>query len=150
MNWQKIRQSILLLIAVGLLTGCSLLAAPPVVEEIVADPSTTKIETGATVTLRINAQGTGIEFEWTVDRGQLSNYSKAAVVYTAPDSPGPDLVTVKVKTEGGEVAKSIGFDVVASPPPPPTDTPRPEANQRQLLLLSRPQHRYQLSAITRL
>ena len=110
-----------------LLFGCSFSTEPPVVSEIQAQPSTT-IQTGETASLTIPVSGTELTFEWTVLRGSLTNPTQPAVIYTAPNTPGFDTVTVKVSNDGGTVIKSINFEVVAPPPtatPTATDTPIP-------------------------
>ena len=124
MNSRRILQKAVLLVAVGLLAACSPAAEPPVVDEIRAQPGTT-IMTGETVSLTTAASGTDLKFEWSVNRGNLSNPTQAAVIYTAPDSPGPDIVTVKVTYSGGEIIRSITLAIVAPPPPTATVTPPP-------------------------
>ena len=125
---RNILQKAILLIAVYLLAGCVLGAEPPAIGEIEAKPSTT-ITTGEKSSLIIPASGSELRFEWTAQRGTLSDSAQPAVIYTAPDSPGPDTVTVKVTYSGGEIIRSITFDVVEPPPTPTptvTDTPVPE------------------------
>jgi len=130
-----ILQKTIIMATICLLVGCSFNTIPPAVSEIQAQPSTT-IQTGETASLTIPVSGTELTFEWTVLRGSLSNPTQPAVIYTAPNTPGFDTVTVKVSNEGGTIIKSINFEVVASPPTPtptatntpiPTDTPTPTA-----------------------
>ena len=58
-----------------------------------------------------------------MDVGSLSNSTQSSVIYIAPSSPGRDLVNVTVSTQGGEVRKSISFDVVEPPSPTSVNTP---------------------------
>jgi len=116
----NILQKVILLISVGLLAGCVLGATPPEIGEIQAQPSTT-IMTGEKSSLIIPASGDELKFEWSAQRGTLSDSTQPAVFYTAPDTPGPDNVTVKVTYRGGEVIRGITFNVVAPPTPIPTD-----------------------------
>src|SRR5687768_13385336 len=99
-------QKAVLLLTVVLLAACSPAAEPPVVDEIRVQPGTT-ILAGETATLTIGAAGTDLKFEWSVNRGSLSNPSQAAVIYIAPTSPGPDIATIKVTYSGGEIVRSI-------------------------------------------
>src|SRR5512136_2025022 len=87
----------IVLVGMGLLiVGCVLKVEPPTpMSEIEAKPSTT-ILTGETASLTIGVSGTDLQFEWTVLKGSLSDPSQPSVIYTAPDSPGPDTVTVKI------------------------------------------------------
>jgi len=119
-----ILQRAFVLIAVGLLVACSPGVEPPVVGEILAQPSTS-ITTGETATLTIDASGSDLKFEWSVNRGSLSNPTQAAVIYTAPDSPGADVATVKVAYSGGEIIRSVTFEIVEPPTPTATEPPLP-------------------------
>jgi len=117
---------LILLITVGLLAGCGFNAEPPAVGEIKAQSTT--ITTGDKLPLTIDVSGADFKFEWSSLSGSLTDPTQPNVIYTAPDTPGPDTVTVKVKYAGGEIIKFINFDVVAPPPPPAptaTDTPAP-------------------------
>ncbi len=115
-------QKATLLIMMGLLVGCQLSAVPPQVGEIQTQKGTT-ITTGEKASLTMAASGSELKFEWTAQRGTLSNSAQPAVIYTAPDSPGVDTVTVKVTYSGGEIIRSIIFEVVA--PQPSTETSLP-------------------------
>jgi hypothetical protein len=126
---RNILQKVFLLIAVGLLAGCAnASSAPPQIGEIKAEPSTT-IKVGDKASLTIAVSGTDLNFEWTVHRGSLTNPTQPNVIYTAPGSPGPDIVTIRIIYNGGEIIKSITFDVVEPPiyvEPTATVTPVPE------------------------
>jgi hypothetical protein len=121
------------LIAAGLLAGCGSGATPPSVHEILAQPGTS-LTTGEDISLTVDASGTGMQFEWTALRGRISNPAQPAVLYTAPDSPGIDTVTVKVTYDGGEIIRSITLEILApldptatlTPVPADTSTPFPE------------------------
>jgi hypothetical protein len=112
-----------LFIAVGLSAGCTSPAQSPTVDEILVGDTTVK--TGETVAMTVAASGSNLRFAWSVNRGSLSDPSRPAVVYTAPNSAGPDIVTVRVTYEGGEIIRSVTFDVVAPLAPPATAAPTP-------------------------
>lgn len=126
MNLQKTLRKAILFIAMAMLTGCVFGEPPPEVGDIQAKPSTT-ITTGQKANLSIPVSGSQSTFEWSAQHGKLSDSSQPAVSYTAPDSPGPDTVTVKVTYAGGQIIRSITFDVVAPPTPTATETPLPAA-----------------------
>jgi hypothetical protein len=120
----------ILMTTLYLLSGCSLGAQPPALGEIRAQPDTT-IKTGDTASLTIAASGTDLKFEWSALRGKITDPSLPNVIYTAPDTPGPDTVTLRVTNPGGEILRNITFNIVEPPPPtttvtpPPADTPTP-------------------------
>lgn len=127
MNLRYIFPKVLLLGIVLMLAGCGSGIEPPVVGDIQAQPNTT-IQIGETANLTIPVSGAELQFEWTVIRGTLTDPTRPAVIYTAPNTPGFDTVTVTVTNEGGTVIKNINFEVVAPPPTPTptaTDTPVP-------------------------
>jgi hypothetical protein len=100
-----------LLTAVVLSAGCASRVEPPTVNEILAYPGTS-LRSGENASLTVDVSGTDLKFEWIAQRGQLSNPTQPAVIYTAPDSPGVDTVTVKVMYSGGEIIRSITFEIV--------------------------------------
>jgi hypothetical protein len=122
-------QKAILLSTICLLAGCSLGSEPPLVTEIEAQPGTV-IPTGESASLTISASGTGLEFEWTAQRGRLSDYALSAVIYTAPDTPGPDIVMVKITNRGGEIIRRITFDVIERPTPTVTNIATLEATPK--------------------
>lgn len=93
------------------------------------------------ITADINVQGTTIDageqrglsvdvvssadvrFEWNTTAGTLSDSSSQSVIFTAPFTQGPVVVTVRVISGDQIVTDSINFDVVA---PTPTQTPTPK------------------------
>jgi hypothetical protein len=107
---------------IGVLTACVPQGPPPEVEEIIVSPGT-EILTGGNASLIMNASGVDLTFEWTVTRGSLSSADAPSIIYTAPDTPGADTVTVKITTNGQTVVRSTTFNVVE--PPTPTFTPSP-------------------------
>ncbi len=113
-----------LIITIGLSSGCASRIEPPIVNEILAQPDTS-LTVGENISLTVNASGTNMTFEWTALRGQISEPTQPAVLYTAPDTPGIDTVTVKVTYDGGEIIRSITLDVLALPDPTATHTPVP-------------------------
>jgi hypothetical protein len=113
-----------LLIAIGSLAACGSRAEPPQVNEIIAEPATS-LTIGEEINLRVNASGSDLQFEWTALRGRLSDPTRPTILYTAPDTPGIDTVTVKVIYEGGEIIRSITLEILAPPEPTATATPVP-------------------------
>jgi len=99
---------------------------PPQVGDITGLPDS--IEAGTQIGLSVEASGQDLRFEWTATGGSFSDPTKAAVIYTAPSSPGPVGVTVSVTSGSQAVAKSVNFEVVLSATQAPilsTDTPLP-------------------------
>jgi hypothetical protein len=133
---QVIGLIVILGFVVGLLGACRS-AEPPQIDDISVDPSP-PIVVGEQATLIIRASGTDLQFNWTASKGSISSTTEPAVIYTAPDSPGLDTVTVKVTSKGGDEVRSITIEVVTPPPtstltpthtptstPTPTHTPTP-------------------------
>ena len=131
MRSRIILQKAFLFIAILLLAGCGSRPEPPQIGEILASPSTTTITVGDKAGLTIPVSGSDLKFEWSVSRGSLTDPTQPNVIYTAPDSPGLDIVTIKITYSGGEIIRSITFDVVGLPLPTATpvfeDTPTPTA-----------------------
>lgn len=120
------RYPVLLLafVIVNIGVGCSGPGAPIQVSKIEVQPSTTII-VNETATLTVQASGsTNLKFKWSVERGTLSDETKPSVLYTAPEEPGPDTVTVVVSSGDNSATRSQPFQVIAIPPTP-TDTPSP-------------------------
>jgi len=123
---------------VALLTGCgpgnvtvptSIPDSQPPEVNLILDPDISDVLAGQTVTLAIEASGQGIQIKWSVIRGTLSASEGPAVVYTPPNTPGKDTVTVEVSTVAGTTIKNVSFNVIVPPTdtPPPVDTPMPTA-----------------------
>jgi hypothetical protein len=127
MNLQIFFRKAILFIAIASLTGCALGASAPEVSEIQATPSKT-IMTGQKANLSVRVEGSPATYEWSAQHGKLDASSQPAVNYTAPDEPGFDTVTVRVKYDGGEIIRNITFEVVA-PLTPATETPLPADTQ---------------------
>jgi hypothetical protein len=121
-RYQVIGTLVSLAFVLGLLGACGPKPEPPQVGEISVEPSTT-ILTRESASLTTTASGTDLQFKWIASRGSLSDPTAPSVIYTAPDSPGLDTVTVEVTSKGGSTVRSITFEVVA--PTPPTSTPPP-------------------------
>lgn len=98
-------------------------APPPLVSLVVNPPDIKDLLPGQTVPISADTSGQDISFKWTVTRGVISSVDAPAVIYTAPDSPGIDIVTVEVNSSGGTTTKSVSFNVVT--PQPSTPTPQP-------------------------
>lgn len=112
-----------LLLALLLAAACSR-AKPPEISEIRATSGNT-IAVNATASLTIDSSGSDLQFKWEAERGKISNPTAPSILYTAPDSPGPDVVTVRVSGAGGTSTKSKPFDVVAS-----TETPHDRGSEK--------------------
>jgi len=115
-----------------LLTACGGSTTLPVVGPITLQPNVNKIVVGGLATLAINAQGENLQFMWTATRGKLSATDSPSVIYTAPDTAGPDVVTIEVSGTGGSTVQSITLTIVDPTPEPPktaTNTPIPTFTQ---------------------
>jgi len=108
------------------LLGACTAPQPLVVGEISAEPSGT-ILVGESATLMIQASGPDLQFQWSAGRGTLASATTSAVIYTAPDSPGPDTVTVEVTGGENTTVRSIAFEVQPRPSPSPTPSPATSA-----------------------
>jgi len=85
---------------------------PPQVGNITGLPDS--IQSGTQIGLSVEASGQDLNFEWTATDGSFSDPAKAAVIYTAPSSPGEVVVTVYVTSGKQTVIKSIKFKVITS------------------------------------
>lgn len=84
----------------------------------------TTIDTGKQRGLSVDVVSSAdVRFEWSTTAGTLSNSSSQSVIFTAPYTPGPVVVTVKVISGDQITTDSINFDVIA---PTPTQTPTPK------------------------
>jgi len=115
---------------VMLLVACKPQASPLIVSDINVSPSTA-IHANETASLTISASGADLRFRWTASRGEISSETAPSVIYTAPNTPGTDTVTVEIFSDGQSTVRSITF-IVASPPtatplpsPTATETPLP-------------------------
>ena len=104
---------------------------PPDVTDISVEPGT-DILAGETASLTVEATGTNLQFNWTALKGKLSPQTAPAVIYTAPDTPGPDTVSVEVTSDGVSTIRTITFNVsvptstdIVTPTLTPTSTPTP-------------------------
>ena len=97
--------------------------AAPIVALVVNPPDIKDLLPGQTVPINADTGGQDISFKWTVTRGVISSVDTPAVIYTAPDSPGIDIVTVEVNSAGGTTTKSVSFNVVTPQPSTPVPTP---------------------------
>lgn len=110
----------------------------PTTVEVYRDPDITEIIVGAGATIGAKIEG-GVSpsFRWEANRGQLTSSGgepattidngPASVIYTAPGTPGRDVVTVYVTIAGCVTTEAVSFEVVEKPTetPTPTDTPLP-------------------------
>jgi hypothetical protein len=89
---------------------------------MVVNPNIEDVLAGQTVALSVDATGQNLRFKWSVTRGTLSAMDSAAVIYTAPDMPGVDTVTVEVSSASGTDTKSKSFKVVLPSTPTAVST----------------------------
>ncbi|HYU31523.1 MAG TPA: hypothetical protein VEW48_05130 [Thermoanaerobaculia bacterium] len=103
-------------------TGCGK-TEPPRVSEIlpaVDGSSLPPIAAKTQLGMSVEVSGAGpFEFRWSATRGEISDPSRPAILYTAPDTPGPVSVTVEVIGKGGSTLRTRDFNVGAPPSPPP-------------------------------
>jgi hypothetical protein len=92
---------------------------------LIVNPDIKDVPSGQTVSLTVDANGSDLHYKWSATRGKLSASNTPAVIYTAPDTPGADAVTVEVTGPSGTTTKNASFNVVAPPTPTPVPTPSP-------------------------
>ena len=120
---------LIVMLSAGLVTGCGAPEEPPSVSPISVQPSTT-IFVGETASLAVSVSGSKeLEFEWIAERGLVGSAGGSSGIYTAPNTPGADIVTIKVTSAGGSTFQSITFDVQALPTPTSTATPVPQPTE---------------------
>jgi hypothetical protein len=102
--------------------GCGL-ATPPNVTDISVEPETKVLLTGETASLTVQANGRNLQFNWVALRGKLSHQTGPAVIYTAPGTSGPDIISVEVTSDGASTVRTITFNIVLPPTATPTFTP---------------------------
>jgi hypothetical protein len=111
-----------LVLVCGLAVGCAS-PQPTRLGKISIEPATVFVR--ETASLAIDAQGADLKFKWTATRGKLSSSNAPSVIYTAPDAPGPDTVTVEVSGRGGTMVQSITLQVIRPTPAAPPTLTRP-------------------------
>lgn len=137
-RFSSFQSIVVMTMLVALLAGCgsgnvtvptSTPTSQPPEFNLIVDPEISDVLSGQTVTLAVDASGQGIKIKWSVIRGSLSATEGPVVVYTPPDTPGKDAVTVEVSTAGGTTIKNVSFNVIVPPTetPAPVDTPTPTA-----------------------
>lgn len=121
----RILTPVILISMVGLLGACCPQSAPPSVSEIHMQPAQPgyTIMVGKEASLGVAATGGTLRFQWKAEKGGLSSPNSASTLYTAPDSPGLDTVSVTVTDNCGNVTvKSISIQVISDSTPTPTPT----------------------------
>ena len=96
---------------------------PEIGGDIVLEPAA--VETGQTATVTIasvaDPDQDSLVYVWRADRGTIENPEAVAAQYKAPETSGPDTLTVVVSDrKGGSASKSLRFDVVPRQAPPET------------------------------
>jgi hypothetical protein len=112
-------------LVVGTILGACRPAPVPVIEggQILVNPDTDiRINEQATLRIDVVVQGATPKFSWSAERGTISSANAPSVIYTAPSTPGPDLVNVVVTAGETTFTQAISFNVV-EPLPSPTPTP---------------------------
>ena len=127
---QTTRLAVFSLVASMILSACS---TAPTIEgsQILVDPdSEILVNEQATLKINVVVEGASPQFNWTAERGMISNPSAPSVIYTAPEDAGPDLVTVVVTAGKTTFTQTTTFNVVEplpSPSPTATETALPAA-----------------------
>lgn len=127
---------VLILVLGGCGAGCASTPSPEAAAvavtpamTILANPNISDVPAGEQVVISVEATGANLEIRWSATRGALSSTEGPSTIYTAPNEPGPDAVTVIVTSGGGVTTKTIAFTVVAAqmttPAIVPTVTPSP-------------------------
>jgi hypothetical protein len=115
---------------------------PPPEANIIVSLNTSDVLTGQTVDLAVDTSAPEmaayiesyqelhfqeLQFKWSVKRGTLSALEGPFVIYTAPDTPGLDTITLEVVSALGTTTKSVSFNVNVSLTDTltPTSTPLP-------------------------
>ena len=110
------------------------------IDNVAINVQETTIIAGEQRPLSVNVVGPAdIQFEWSTTTGTLSSTSSQSVIFTAPDTPGPVIVDIRVISGDQIVTDSITFDVIApdpteTPTPEPSSTPEPSPTQTQTSL----------------
>ena len=119
-------KSVILILMVGLLGACCSRSAPPSVSEIHMQPAQPDytIKVGEKASLGVDVTGGSSGSSGRQRRGALSRHASSSTLYTAPDSPGLDAVSVTVADDCGVTERSVTIQVL--PPPAPAPPPTPE------------------------
>jgi tetratricopeptide (TPR) repeat protein/photosystem II stability/assembly factor-like uncharacterized protein len=81
-------------------------------------PDGSSLRPGSTAALAVEVQGEGkFKFEWTVVNGALNPSNRLATVYTAPNTPGADVVSIEVKINNYIWTGSCRYNILSYPPP---------------------------------
>ena len=91
-------------------------------------PNVSDVEVGQEIAFIVETEGQNVQFRWSAINGMLSASEGSAVIYTAPDTEGVDIVTLEASNDGGTTVEHISFNVVARP----TDAPTPQTAQLEI------------------
>lgn len=100
--------------------------APPVIA-VTQMPPEPNVLVGQEVAFVVKTQDQDVTFKWTTHKGTISPTVGPAVIYTAPDLEGKDIVELEAQGKGGTTTEQFILDVM----PPPTDTPTPTLTPTQ-------------------
>ncbi len=109
----RIRQFyyLLVLVIALLISGCAR-SSPIQVSSITIQPDN-EIPIGeqATLSVEVSSSGDNLSFKWTAARGTIKGEG-SSIIYTAPDTAGPDPVTAEVTNAGSTVMKNLTIQVI--------------------------------------
>ncbi len=86
-------------------------------------PNVSDVEIGQEIAFVVETDDQNVQLQWSAVNGTLSPSEGSAVIYTAPDTEGVDIVTLEANSDGGTTVEHLSFNVVAIPVDTPTPTP---------------------------
>jgi hypothetical protein len=107
----------LLTIASGILVGCqpATPTPPPPQVDISVSPGN-QIGVGEEASIITSSNDEITSYDWTPSKGTLNSKTLPSVIYTAPQEPGQDIVTLVVKGPTGTTTKSINLTIIGRTP----------------------------------
>lgn len=111
-----------LLVVVCLWVACTPTPTPtPIDISLKCAPSDgSTLQYGDTATMSVVGAGT-FTYEWTAARGTVNSPDASAIIYTTPNEPGADVISVKVRSGDQSWTFSCTYEII----PPSTNTPPP-------------------------
>lgn len=92
--------------------------APPAIA-VTQMPPEPDVVAGQEIAFVVKTGDEGVEFRWTAHKGTVSPSEGPAIIYTAPDVQGKDIVELEAHGKGGTTTEQFIFNII----PRPTDTP---------------------------
>ena len=121
-TWHHMFIALSLLLVITL-SGCE--SVDPPSEEVgvtihtnpyTAEPDIVQVSPGQQIAISVEATGVNLQFRWETSKGTLSTSEGPATIYTVPDEPGADTVSVTVTTDNGSpTTKTKHITIVDSP-----------------------------------